>query len=175
MVVTNDPALAERAAFLRDHAMDPRRRYYHPEIGFNYRMTNIQAAIGCAQLEQADVILARRKALAGAYDDQLAGIPGLTRPPAERWAENVHWMYSVLVEPAFGLSRDAVMAGLRARGVDSRPFFVPLHELPPYRQDAPFPVASSLGARGINLPSGTGLRVEEIATVCEALRALSSG
>ena len=64
-VVTNDPALAERAAFLRDHAMDPRRRYYHPEIGFNYRMTNIQAAIGCAQLEQADAILARRKAIAG--------------------------------------------------------------------------------------------------------------
>ena len=81
MVVTNDPALAERAAFLQDHAMDPRRRYFHPEIGFNYRMTNIQAAIGCAQLEQADAILGRRKVIAGAYDAGLAGIPGLTRPP----------------------------------------------------------------------------------------------
>jgi perosamine synthetase len=174
MVVTNDPSLFERAAFLRDHAMDPRRRYYHPEIGFNYRMTNIQAAIGCAQLEQADAILARRKAIAAAYEAGLAGVAGLTRPPDEPWAESVHWMYSVLVEPAFGPDREAVMAGLRTRGVDSRPFFVPLHQLPPYRLDAPFPVATSLGARGINLPSGTGLRPEDIATVCDALRALAS-
>jgi perosamine synthetase len=173
MVVTNDPALAERAAFLRDHAMDPRRRYYHPEIGFNYRMTNIQAAIGCAQIEQADSILARRKAIATAYEAGLAGIPGLTRPPAEPWAENVYWMYSVLVERDFGLDRDAVRAGLRLRGVDSRPFFVPLHELPPYRLAAPFPVATALSARGINLPSGTGLRPEEIAVVCDALRELA--
>jgi perosamine synthetase len=152
--------------------MDPRRRYYHPEIGFNYRMTNIQAAIGCAQLEQAEAILARRKEIAAAYEAGLAGIPGLTRPPAAPWAESVHWMYSVLVEPAFGLDRDAVREGLRARGVDSRPFFVPLHALPPYRLDAPFPVATALGAKGINLPSGTGLRHDEIATVCRALREL---
>ena len=84
-------------------------------------------------------------------------------------------MYSVLIEPAFGSSREAVIAGLRVRGVDSRPFFVPLHELPPYRVDTPFPVATSLGARGINLPSGTGLTLEEVATVCGALRALAAG
>jgi perosamine synthetase len=81
-------------------------------------------------------------------------------------------MYSVLVEPAYQASRDAVIAGLRARGVDSRPFFVPLHELPPYRLEAPFPVSTSLSARGINLPSGTGLSLEDIATVCAALRTL---
>ena len=142
-------------------------------VGFNYRMTNIQAAIGCAQLEQADAILGRRKAIAAAYEAGLAGIAGLTRPPAESWAENVYWMYSVLIEPAFGLDRDGVRAGLRARGVDSRPFFVPLHELPPYRVDAPFPIATALGAKGINLPSGTGLLPHEIATVCDALRALA--
>ncbi len=81
-------------------------------------------------------------------------------------------MYSVLVEREFGVDREAVRTGLRARGVDSRPFFVPLHELPPYRVDAPFPVATALAARGINLPSGTGLRAEEIAVVCDALREL---
>jgi perosamine synthetase len=173
MLVTNEPALAERAAFLRDHAMDPKRRYYHPEVGFNYRMTNIQAAIGCAQLEQAEAILTRRKEIAATYEEGLAGVAGLTRPPAQPWAENVYWMYSVLVEPAFGLHRDAVQAGLRERGIDSRPFFVPLHELPPYRQDAPFPVATALAAKGLNLPSGTGLRSDEIAQVCDALRELS--
>ena len=175
MVVTNDPKLAERAAFLRDHAMDPRRRYYHPEIGFNYRMTNIQAAIGCAQLEQADRILARRKEIAAAYASGLAGIAGLTPPPAEAWAESVHWMYSVLVEPAFGLDREAVRTALRARGIDSRPFFVPLHELPPYHVEARFPVATALGKTGMNLPSGTGLLPHEIATVCDAVRELGRG
>jgi perosamine synthetase len=175
MLVTNDAALAERATFLRDHAMDPKRRYYHPEIGFNYRMTNIQAAIGCAQLEQVETILDRRKAIAAAYQAGLAGIPGLTGPPAESWAESVYWMYSVLVEPAFGLDRDAVRDGLRARGIDSRPFFVPLHELPPHRVAAPFPVATALSRRGINLPSGTGLALDEIATVCRALRELAGG
>lgn len=173
MVVTNDPALAERAAFLRDHAMDPKRRYYHPEIGFNYRMTNLQAAIGCAQLEQVESILVRRKTIAAAYEAGLSGVPGLRRPPAEPWAESVYWMYSVLVEPGFGRDRDAVRDGLRARGVDSRPFFVPLHELPPYRTEASFPVATALGRTGINLPSGTGLTAAEIQTVCHALRELA--
>ena len=173
MVVTNDSTLARRAAFLRDHAMDPVRRYYHPEIGFNYRMTNVQAAIGCAQMEQVDAILDRRKTLAAAYEAGLAGVPGLTRPPVAPWAENVYWMYSVLVEPAFGRDRDAVREGLRARGVDSRPFFVPLHAQPPYRTDAPFPVATELSRRGINLPSGNALTLEQIGTVCAALRELA--
>jgi perosamine synthetase len=173
-LVTNDSRLAERAVFLRDHAMDPERRYYHPEIGFNYRMTNIQAALGCSQLENAGEILSRRRAITAAYDAGLAGIPGLAGPVAMPWEESVCWMYSVLVEPAFGLDRDAVGAGLRARGVDSRPFFVPLHELPPYRSGDPFPAAAALSRQGINLPSGTALSAGEIATVCQALRELAN-
>jgi len=173
-LVTNDARLAERAVFLRDHAMDPRRRYYHPEVGFNYRMTNIQAALGCSQLEHAAEILRRRQALARAYDAGLAGISGLTWPEAMPWEESVCWMYSVLVEPDFGLDRDAVAAGLRARGVDSRPFFVPLHELPPYLDGGSYPVASALSRQGINLPSGTALSPDEIATVCGALRELAN-
>jgi perosamine synthetase len=173
-VVTNDPALAERAAFLRDHAMDPRRRYFHTEVGFNYRMTNIQAALGCSQLEHAEEILDRRQAIARAYDEGLAGIRGLGFAAAAPWAESVCWMYSVLVEPSFGLGRDAVAAELKARGIDSRPFFVPLHEMPPYRTDAAFPVSSDLSHQGINLPSGTALEPAEIATVCSALRELAN-
>ena len=173
-LVTNDARLAERALFLRDHAMDPRRRYYHPEVGFNYRMTNIQAALGCSQLEHAAEILRRRQALARAYDAGLAGIAGLAWPEALPWEESVCWMYSVLVEPAFGLDRDAVAAGLRARGVDSRPFFVPLHEQPPYLDGGSYPVATALSRQGINLPSGTALAPDEIATVCGALRELAN-
>jgi perosamine synthetase len=173
-VVTNDRELAMRGAFLRDHAMDPQRRYYHPEVGFNYRMTNIQAALGCSQLEHAEEILARRRAIAQAYSAGLAGIPGLVEPRPMPWEEGICWMYSVLVEPAFGRDRDAVCTGLRERGVDSRPFFVPLHEMPPDRRDEPFPVATRLARQGINLPSGTALTTEEIATVCGALRELAN-
>jgi perosamine synthetase len=182
-LVTNDAELAARAHFLRDHAMDPARRYFHSEVGFNYRMTNIQAAIGCSQLENAAEILERRRAIARAYDDGLAGIRGLAGAVAMPWEESVCWMYSVLIEPAFGMDRDAVAAGLRARGVDTRPFFVPLHEMPPYRSPgspgspgspAPFPVSTLLARQGINLPSGTALTAAEIATVCAALRELAN-
>jgi perosamine synthetase len=173
-LVTNDPGLAARAAFLRDHAMDPRRRYYHPEIGFNYRMTNIQAALGCSQLEHAAEILARRQAIAQGYAAGLAGIPGLAQPVDPPWAESVCWMYSVLIEPAFGLDRDQVAAGLADRGIDSRPFFVPLHAMPPYASGGAFPAATTLSRQGINLPSGTALGAEEISTVCRALRELAN-
>jgi perosamine synthetase len=177
-LVTDDADLAVRAAFLRDHAMDPHRRYFHTEVGFNYRMTNIQAALGCSQLEHADEIMSRRREIARAYGAGLAGIRGLAEqgpPPGGPGGENVCWMYSVLVEPEFGLSRDAVSAGLRQRGIDSRPFFVPLHEMPPYRSDEAFPVATALSRQGINLPSGTGLTAAEIAQVCAALRELAAG
>ncbi len=173
MVVTRDAALAARAAFLRDQAMDARRRYYHPEVGFNYRMTNLQAAIGCAQLQHAETILQRRKALAAAYEAGLAGVPGLVRPPAAPWAESVYWMYSVLVGPGFGRDRDALAEALRARGIDTRPFFVPLHELPPYRRADPYPVAADLARRGLNLPSGNGLDPDEIQAVCAAIAELA--
>jgi len=174
MVVTDDPALAEQLAFFRDHAMDGKRRYYHPAVGFNYRMTNVQAAIGCAQLEAIDEILARRRRIAEAYARGLDGIPGLALQPRAGWAEPVCWMFSALVEEAFGLDRAEVIAGLRERGVDSRPFFVPLHELPPYRDEGPYPVAEALGRTGINLPSGNRLTPEAIETVCRALRELAT-
>lgn len=175
-LVTNDAELATRAAFLRDHAMDPRRRYYHPEVGFNYRMTNIQAALGCSQLDLADEILARRRRIAELYRQGLEGIPGIYEPPVPSWAEDICWMYSVLVQPAYGLDRDALGLALKQRGIDSRPFFVPLHEMPPDRLDDPsgtrFPFASLLARQGVNLPSATALTPQDIATVCRAVREL---
>jgi perosamine synthetase len=146
--------------------------YYHPEVGYNYRMTNIQAAIGCAQMEEIVTLLERKRAIAAAYRAGLDLIPGLTLAPEADWAWSVFWMYSILVEPSFGREREAVREGLRAAGIDSRPFFVPLHELPPYRTADPLPVASRLGAMGLNLPSGTPLTSEQVASVCRALAAL---
>ena len=172
MVVTANPEWADRAAFLRDHAMTKTPHYYHPEVGYNYRMTNIQAAIGCAQLEEVDLVLQRKRAITAAYREHLSSIPGLSLAPEADWAWSVFWMFSVLIEPSFGRSRDAVREGLRAAGIDSRPFFVPLHELPPYRSADSLPVASRLGATGVNLPSGAGLIEDQVALICRALAAL---
>ncbi len=173
MCTTNDPKLAERMRFLRDHAMSPEKRYWHPEIGYNFRMTNIQAAIGLAQLEQIDKLIAARVINAALYKTLLKDVRGLTFQPQMGWAKSVFWMHSVLVdEKEFGCSRDELMKRLREKGVDSRPFFYPMHQLPAYEQghsDAEFPVATRLSRSGINLPSSAKLSESDIKFVCNAI------
>jgi len=171
MLVTDDAAWAERAAWLRDHAMDKDKRYWHPTIGYNYRLTNLQAALGVAQLERLDEFVAIKRRSAALYRQYLADVPGLTLSPEKAWARSVFWMYSILVDaPRYGMDRDQLAAWLRQNGVDSRPFFHPLHTLPPYRSDGQFPVAESLSARGLNLPSATTLRLEQIRHIADLIR-----
>lgn len=172
ILTTPDTEWAERAAWLRDHGMDKQRRYWHPEVGYNYRMTNIQAAIGCGQLERIDEILGAKRRLAGWYAERLAEIPGITPQPEAPWAENVYWMYSILVEDGFGRDRDALAEGLRAAGIDSRPFFFPLHIQPPYRTHQHLPIAEELAARGLNLPSSPALTESQVDFICETIRSL---
>ncbi|MGQ9585016.1 MAG: DegT/DnrJ/EryC1/StrS family aminotransferase [Anaerolineae bacterium] len=172
MILTDDADLAEKAAWLRDHGMSKEKRYWHPVIGYNFRMTNIQGALGLGQLERIEAILEKKRTIARLYNEHLAGVQGLTLPPEAEWAENVYWMYSVLVEDDFGLDRDALMAALRERGVDTRPFFYPIHIMPPYDRGERFPVAERLAARGVNLPSGLSLTEEQIAMICGAIRDL---
>jgi len=172
MVLTNDDKLAARARFLRDQAMPPERRYWHPEIGFNYRLTNLQAALGVAQLERIEEFIARKRAIASAYNARLADVPGLVLPPEKPWARNVYWMYSILIGQEYGFSQEQVMAGLRAQGIDSRPFFHPIHTLPPYQAVAAgqsFPVAERLARQGINLPSAPTLTEAQIERICNVL------
>ncbi|MEZ4558536.1 MAG: DegT/DnrJ/EryC1/StrS family aminotransferase [Caldilineaceae bacterium] len=139
MLTTDDGELAARCRMLRDHAMPPAQRYWHDEVGFNYRLTNLQAAVGVAQLEQIDTFLARKRHIAAQYTAALAGVPGLVPPVELPGYTNVYWMVSVLVTDAFPLTRDELMAALRARDIDSRPFFHPLDTLPPYRAATPCP------------------------------------
>jgi perosamine synthetase len=172
MLTTANPDWAERAAWLRDHGMDKQRRYWHPEVGYNYRMTNIQAAIGYGQLERIETILAAKRAVAGWYAERLAEIPGIRTQPEAPWAENVFWMYSILVDDEYGLSRDDLADGLRADGVDNRPFFYPIHTLPPYRTHQRLPVAEELAARGLNLPSSPALTEDQVDFICHTIRRL---
>ncbi|GAB4546954.1 MAG: DegT/DnrJ/EryC1/StrS family aminotransferase [Anaerolineae bacterium] len=172
MVLTDDAALAERCFFLENQARQKENPYWHPEIGYNYRMTNLQAALGVAQLERIEDLIAVRVRNAAHYSRRLSKVPGLSLPPCAEWAENVYWMYSVLVEDGYGLDRDSLMVRLRERGIDSRPVFYPIHTLPMYNTGLRLPVAEEIGRKGVNLPSGATLTAEQVDVVCDALAEL---
>jgi perosamine synthetase len=167
MLVSGDDELAERARRLRGQGVSPTRTYWHEIVGFNYRMTNIAAAIGCAQLERVEETLAAKRTLAGWYRAGLEGIEGVTVQTEAPWATSVYWMNSILVDPGL---RDPLRTELAAQGIETRPFFYPAHTLPMYSSGARFPVAERLGASGVNLPSFAELQEEQVAAVCAAVR-----
>jgi perosamine synthetase len=165
MVVTNDDALAERMRLLKSHGMSRTKKYWFDEMGFNYRMTNVQAAIGCAQMERIGEFVAKKRHIAERYDRGLG--PGFTRVVEQARGFHSYWMFSVLL-PA-SASRDGFAQALRERGVDSRPFFYPLSDMPPYAGTR-FELsdgARAIAARGITLPSSTRLSDDDIKTVCD--------
>jgi perosamine synthetase len=176
IVVCEDDRLAATVRLRCGQGQDPQRRYWFPVVGFNYRMTNIEAAIGLAQLERIDWHLARRREIAAWYREELEGQEGLELSPQAPWAESAFWiMCAVLDERRFG-ERDRVMAALDAVGIETRPFFYPLHTLPMYASEdhhGSFPVAEDLARRGLNLPSSATLTRVDVAYVCERLRDLA--
>jgi perosamine synthetase len=175
MVVTDDDALDGRLRLLKDLAHAPGKRFLHTELAFNYRMTNVQAAIGLAQVEEIERFIEMKRKMAAAYRRGLAGVSGLTLPAEKSWARNVYWMYAVVVEEEFGMSRDALMTRLKEEGVDTRTFFFPVHKQPVFARDEAYrgvscPVAEELAEKGLYLPSGLALTRAQIETVCRAVR-----
>ena len=173
MVVTDDSAIADQAKKLRDQAYEKERRFWHRELGFNYRMTNLQAAIGVAQMERIDEFVAIRRRNAHLYHALLSGSPGLTLAPEAPWAKNVYWMYSLLVEDACPVSKDTLMGRLKEAGIDTRPFFYPVHCQPLYQESfsgQQYPVAEELSRKGINLPSGNELTEADVAFIGSAIK-----
>jgi perosamine synthetase len=172
MVVTDDCSLADKVRKLRGQGQDTTRRYWFDEVGFNYRLTNVAAAIGLAQTEQLDWHVGRRREIAAQYAARLSGHPhvrAIEEPPHTRSA---FWMNSVVLRDSAPADRDSVIAALAARGIETRPFFYPCHTMPPYRRFAPaggLPVAERLSARGISLPSGATLTPQDVDEVCDAL------
>jgi perosamine synthetase len=174
MVVTNDEALALHVKQLKGQGQAFDRRYWFPIIGYNYRMTNLQAAIGLAQLERITWFIERRREVASWYAAQLQGCD-LTLPAEASWAKNIYWLYSVAL-PA-RVKRDEVMQKLADAGIETRPFFIPMHVLPPYYQadgDQRYPVTTALAAQGINLPTAASLTQEQVTYVCETLKRVIS-
>jgi len=170
MCITNDEELCEKMRVLRDHGMDPKRKYWHRVIGFNYRMTNLQAAIGVAQIKKIDKLIEIKRKIAKRYNSRLKEVEGISLPPEMDWAKNVYWMYSILVEDGFGLSRDGLIARLWREKIETRPFFHVIPAMPPYKSTEKFPVAESLSKKGINLPSSPKLTTKEINFICEKIR-----
>jgi perosamine synthetase len=175
MVVTSDPALASRCRALRDHAFGgDESRYRHVEVGFSYRMSNLQAAVGVAQTERAAELVAASRRVGARYRAGLADVSGIQLQALEAGTVNVCWVFGLVVEEGSAPSRDELRAGLKEQGIESRDFFYPVHRQPAYSELASTscPVAERLGARGLYLPSGPARKDDEIDAVCAAVKSL---
>jgi perosamine synthetase len=173
MITTNDAEIARLARNLRDHAFSKERHFWHKYIGFNYRMTNMQAAVGLAQTEQMEQFVQARRANAARYTAALRELPGIVTPPEADWAKNVFWMYSILVEDESAMTRDQLRTYLADHGVETRTFFIPMHLQPVYYhafRGQRYPIAEMLCERGFYLPSASSLTGGEIDYVTEMVR-----
>lgn len=172
MITTNDAKLAALTQNLRDHAFSEDRHFWHKYVGYNYRMTNLQAAVGLAQTEKLNDFVERRRRNAALYTELLKEIPGIVTPPEADWAKNVFWMYSILVEDEFGLNRDQLRAYLARHGIETRTFFIPMHLQPIYYESFKgqrYPVSEMLCQRGFYLPSASSLTREQIRYIARNL------
>ncbi len=179
MLLTDDDDIAEQARSLRNLCFQPSRRFFHERLGFNFRITNLQAALGLAQVGRIDEIVARKRWMGDEYTRGLRSLPGLQLPTEEPWARNVYWMYGVVLNESTGL--DALQFGqaLKERGVETRPFFLGMHEQPAFHQRGLFlneryPVAETLARQGLYLPSGLALTEAQLTRTCEAVREVLS-
>jgi perosamine synthetase len=173
MVTTNDDRAAEFIRLVKNQGMTRERRYWHTVTGYNYRLTNIQAAIGLAQLDRLETQLMRHREVAAWYREELAGVRGLWWQQEKEWARHAWWQFVVVVDDAFGSDRDAIMAELQADGIDARRLYFPMHQLPVFAGLAgneTYPVADYLASRGICLPTWSGLGREDVRYVCNKLK-----
>lgn len=172
MLTTNDEKLYERMKLLRSQGVDPHKRYWHTDVAYNYRMTNLQAAVGLAQLENVQWHLEQRQRVATLYEKYLPMLGDLVSVQAvPREAKHVYWMNSVLLSENVTMSRDEVMARMEERNIEMRPLFYPMHVMPPYLDHSVVaPVAESVSSRGINLPSHGMLQEEHVKYIVESLK-----
>lgn len=166
MITTNNSELAARCRFLRDHAMDPKKRYWHSEPGYNFRLTNIQAALGCAQLSRVQELLEARKHIFARYQSNLSVNRSISLNRQSNDCQSSYWIVCVEIPGVTESGRDQIIAKMKSLGVDSRPFFYPMSDMP-YLVSVDTPVAHSVSRRGINLPTFVGMTDSMIDRVCD--------
>ena len=172
MIVFKDKKIAERAAMLRDHGMSKSRRYWHDEVGFNYRLTNMQAAVGVAQFERLHEFVDRKRKNAAIYDKYLDKVPFFKTPAVLDGMHNSYWLYTFMVTEEAPFTRDQLIEHLKNKAVETRPVFYPLHVMPPYinyGDASELENASHLSACGMSLPSAVSLTEEEVTYICECI------
>ncbi|MDT8317448.1 MAG: DegT/DnrJ/EryC1/StrS family aminotransferase [bacterium] len=176
MVVTNDSHLADRCRSLRNLCFQAKKRFVHEELGWNYRMTNMQAALGLAQLERLDEFIAIKRQMGKRYTELLSGTPGLELPlERTNYAENIYWVYGLVLKDNIAFDAEEAMLRLGAQGIGTRPFFWPMHEQPVFNKmglfiNEKYPVAEHLALRGFYLPSGMALKDEQIEEVAKQVK-----
>jgi perosamine synthetase len=175
MLMVDDDQLAERARRMRNLGFQPGRRFLHAELGFNFRLTNMQAALGLAQVDRMDEIVARKRRMGQAYTERLSEVAGLELQVQQPWARSVYWMFGIVLSEQTGLDAEQFAARLKTRGVETRPFFLGMHEQPVLRDQGLFdgecyPVAERIARQGLYLPSGLALVDSQIDQVCQAVR-----
>jgi perosamine synthetase len=169
-ILVDDPEMADRLRLLRGQGMDPSRRYYFPVIGFNYRMTNVAAAILTAQYERFRELWEQRQRVYAVYTQGLIGVAELSIQGQIEGESTAPWFFSLTLKGSGSERRDALMAHLGGLGVETRPFFIPLHTLPAHRRSQEFPVATHLGCTGLNLPTFPGLSDRQVKRIVEAIQ-----
>ena len=173
MVVFKDVEMAKRARILRDHGMNPQKRYWHDYAGFNFRMTNMQAAVGAAQMGRIENLLERKKLIFQAYDSLLSEHQAISLLPKNNWSENSYWLYTIILNGYGGDVRDKLIKYLGYRGIDARPGFYPMHQMNPYSEfgHGTYPVSRYLSANSISLPSSPGLSDKEVHHIADIFTA----
>ena len=177
MLVTSNEEWARKAKYLTTQAKDDPIEYVHQEVGYNYRLTNLLAAMGCAQMEQLDTYIAAKRRIAKRYSDGLKGLPGISLMKEAAWASSTWWMYTVLVdEAAFGMDSRQLLGSLNANKIQTRPLWQPIHRSGAHggRSAAEMPVAEKLYRQALSLPCSAGLSEEEQGRVIEEIRILAS-
>lgn len=176
IVVTDDPLLAERCQSLRNLCFQAQKRFYHEELGWNFRMTNLQAALGLAQLERLDEFVAKKRWMGALYNELLYDVPGIQLPQASTsYALNIYWVYGIVLDERIPIDAEEVMKRLAAKNIGTRPFFWPMHLQPVLNQHGLFvgenhPVAENLASRGFYVPSGLALSKDQILCVAKAVK-----
>jgi len=180
MILTDDDKLAERCRSLRNLCFQPQKRFVHEELGWNFRMSNVQAALGVAQLERLDEFISKKKRMGRLYTEALSEIPGMQLPlPQTPYAENIYWVYGLVLDDEIPFDAEEAMNRFAAHQIGTRPFFWPMHEQPVFKRMGLFnnvscPVAERIARRGFYIPSGLALTDEQIARVVQALKGIMS-
>ena len=177
MVLTNDPVYADKARSLRNLCFRPEQRFLHTDLGYNFRMTNLQAAIGLGQLERLQEIIDKKRWMGKAYTERLRGIQCLQLPVEQSWAKSVYWMYGIVLDESTGFDAVQFALKLKEKGVETRPFFLGMHEQPIFQKmglfhNEKYPVTERIARQGLYLPSGLTLTEKQLSHVCDTVKSV---